>query len=196
MVDVDFPALTGFYKFLFLYLEPSQFQLSLRSLHLLTDHLEVSTMIPAAMILTFPGAAWFYHELIPTPTSEPLQSLDARSKLAVWQLGNCYLLLGMISTVVFRTIRNAVPKDPQLQERLVGSLLFCLAVADLSHIFTSFLGIGDGLRYSPAAWNATTHGNITFTMFLFLVRASWFLGVRRQRFYYGGLGNNTNKKQI
>lgn len=54
------------------------------------------------------------------------------SKRADHSLG--YLLLGMISTVVFRTIRNAVPKDPQLQERLVGSLLFCLAVADVSGI--------------------------------------------------------------
>ncbi|KAK0198119.1 hypothetical protein F5146DRAFT_73220 [Armillaria mellea] len=174
----DFPALTGFYLFLFLYLEP------------------MSTMIPAVMILTFPGAAWFYHELIPTSSPEPLETLNARSKLAVWQLGNCYLLLGMISTVVFRTIKNAVPKDPQLQERLVGSLLFCLAVADLSHIFTSLLGIGEELRYYPAAWNATTHGNITFTMFLFLVRASWFLGIGRQRFYYGQSGDNMSKKQV
>ncbi|KAK0506423.1 hypothetical protein EDD18DRAFT_1342732 [Armillaria luteobubalina] len=168
----DFPALTGFYKFMFLYLEP------------------MSTMIPAVMILTFPGAAWFYHELIPTSSPEPLEILNSSFKTC------SYLLLGMISTVVFRTIKNAVPKDPQLQERLVGSLLFCLAAADLSHIFTSLLGIGEKLRYYPAAWNATTHGNITFTMFLFLVRASWFLGIGRQRFYYGQSGDSKSKKQV
>lgn len=38
----EFPALTGFYKWLFLYIEPT------------------STILPAPMTWFFPGAAWFH----------------------------------------------------------------------------------------------------------------------------------------
>ncbi|KIY63244.1 hypothetical protein CYLTODRAFT_403505 [Cylindrobasidium torrendii FP15055 ss-10] len=165
----SFPALTGFYKFLFLYFEP------------------FSTSFPALMILFFPGAAWFYNELVPWGLEVPA-SLDARTRLAVWQLGNCYLLLGMVSSLVFRAIRDSVPKDLAVQERLVGALLTCLAIADVTHVGASFLGLPEAIRYDFGSWNLTTHGNITFTLFLFFSRLAWFAGLGRERYYYGVVG--------
>jgi hypothetical protein len=40
--------------------------------------------------------------------------------------------LGLISTLVFRAIRDALPHDPVAQERIVGASLAALAIADVS----------------------------------------------------------------
>ncbi|KAK1224705.1 hypothetical protein PQX77_012378 [Marasmius sp. AFHP31] len=164
----DFPALPGFYKLLFLYLEPA------------------STCIPGLMILFYPGATWFHHQLIPSST-EPLPKgfLDDRTNMAIWQLAGCYFLLGMISSFVFRAVRTALKNDPSRQEQVVGSLLIPLAIADIIHIFSSFVGLPPHLRFNVLEWNGTTHGNITITTVLFLVRSCWFLGIGRQRYYFG-----------
>ena len=64
-----FPALEGFYGFVYLHLEP------------------LSTIIPAIMIWCFPGGAWFYSELV--PGTKPTTSLDPPALMAIWQLSSC-----------------------------------------------------------------------------------------------------------
>ncbi|CAK5264976.1 unnamed protein product [Mycena citricolor] len=164
--SASFPALQGFYQLLFLYIEPT------------------STMIPALMAWIFPGAAWFHHQLIPSPAAVPSTPLAARTQMIVYQLANCYLLLGLISSLVFRAARDALPRDPVSQERIVGSLLAALAIADLTHIAATFIGLPAYLRYAPLAWNPMTHGNISFVIVLFSVRAAWFLGIGRTPYYF------------
>ena len=44
--------------------------------------------MPAVMAWFQPGAAWFHHELIPDNSVAPA-ALDARTTMAIWQLGNC-----------------------------------------------------------------------------------------------------------
>ncbi|KAA1466683.1 hypothetical protein DENSPDRAFT_831559 [Dentipellis sp. KUC8613] len=161
----SFPALPGFYKLLFLYLEP------------------ISTVAPAFLIWFFPGASWFHHELIPSSSAAP--ALDARTTMAIWQLGNCYLLLGMLSSLVFRAVRDALPGNPRAQERILGASLCAMAIADATHIAATFAGLPSDLKYSPQSWNPTTHGNISFVIFLLLSRIAWFLGIGRTTYYYG-----------
>ena len=43
-----------------------------------------------------------------------------------------YLLLGLISAIVFRAVRDALPNDKAAQERIVGASLTALALADVS----------------------------------------------------------------
>ena len=86
----DFPALPGAYKALFLYIEPGIIYLYHIHFLQLTRLVAVSTALPAILIWLKPGAAWFHHELIPAP-DESFTSIDARTRLAVWQLGNCAL---------------------------------------------------------------------------------------------------------
>ncbi|KLO11304.1 hypothetical protein SCHPADRAFT_877189 [Schizopora paradoxa] len=166
----DFPALPGFYKLLFLHLEP------------------ISTISPAILAWVFPGAAWFHHQLIPSSEPVPdISSLDGRTKMAIWQLGNCYLLLGLISSLVFRAIRDALPNDLVAQERIVGASLTALALADVSRIqsiVASYIGLPAELRSDFASWNPMTHGNITFVIFLLSVRLAWFAGIGRKTYYY------------
>ncbi|KAG9310303.1 hypothetical protein JVU11DRAFT_9423 [Chiua virens] len=105
----DFPALPGFYQAFFLYFEP------------------LSTMAPVFLIWFFPGAGWFHSELIPGPSSG---TLDARTTMATWQLGNCFLLLGLTSSLVFRAVRDTLPDKPEIQERIVGASMTALALCD------------------------------------------------------------------
>ncbi|EPQ61134.1 hypothetical protein GLOTRDRAFT_69380 [Gloeophyllum trabeum ATCC 11539] len=164
---VDFPALPGFYKALFLYVEP------------------ISTMLPAIMAWTFPGAAWFHRELIPPSGALPTAPLDRRSQMAIWQLGNCYLLLGLISSFVFRAVRDALPGDPVSQERILGASFTALAIADLTHVIATFVALPPEAKLAPGTWNPMTHGNITFTLFLLCSRLAWFNGIGRKTYYYG-----------
>ncbi|KAH9173389.1 hypothetical protein EDB89DRAFT_724516 [Lactarius sanguifluus] len=70
-------------------------------------------------------AAGFRHELTP-------HNLEARTQMVIWQLGNCYMLLGLSSLFVFATIRDALPGNPVAQERILGALLSVMAVADVT----------------------------------------------------------------
>jgi len=160
-----FPALPGLYQALFLYFEP------------------LSTISPALLAWFLPGAAWFHNQLI--PTDGPTKALDPRTTMAIWQLGNCYMLLGLISSLVFRAIRDTLPNNPEAQERILGASFTALALADATHITLSWIGLPEDLRYSFGSWNSMTHGNITFTVFLLSMRLAWFTGIGRQRYYYG-----------
>ncbi|KZP30426.1 hypothetical protein FIBSPDRAFT_946141 [Athelia psychrophila] len=165
---VDFLALPGIYRTLFLYIEP------------------VSTISPAVLAWVYPGAEWFHHELIPSKTPAlPYGFLEPRTAMAIWQLGNCYFLLGLISSLVFRAIRDALPHDPASQERILGAAFTALAVADVTHIIATFIGLPAEMRYNFLAWNPMTHGNITFVILLCSVRIAWFMGIGRTRYYYG-----------
>ncbi|KAF9229805.1 hypothetical protein BS17DRAFT_771948 [Gyrodon lividus] len=169
----DFPALPGFYQALFLYFEP------------------LSTISPAFLAWFFPGAEWFHNELVPLSTaSEPL---DARTTMAIWQLGNCYMLLGLISSLVFRAIRDTLPDNPEAQERILGASMTALALADVTHIIASWICLPQDLRYSFTSWNSMTHGNITFVLFLLSMRLAWFSGIGRSRYYYGKSSQKSQK---
>lgn len=37
----------------------------------------------------------------------------------------------MLSSLVFRAVRNALPGNPEAQERIIGASLFAMAVADV-----------------------------------------------------------------
>ena len=47
-----------------------------------------------------------------------------------WTTG--YLLLGLISTFVFRAVRDTLPNNPTAQERILGASFTALALADVS----------------------------------------------------------------
>ncbi|KAH9960466.1 hypothetical protein BC827DRAFT_1342976 [Russula dissimulans] len=172
----DFLALPGVYRALFLYIEP------------------IITILPVILIWLKPGAAWFHHELIPAPY-EPVASVDARTYMAIWQLGNCYLLLGMLSSLVFRAIRDALPNNPAAQERILGASLLAMAIADATHIAATIIGLPDSIRYHPELWNSATHGNVSFVIVLLLFRLAWFAGLGRTRYYFGqGSGRKAKER--
>lgn len=101
------------------------------------------------MVWVFPGASWFYHQLIPSALPVPSHTLDPRAHMAVWQLVNCvwlspnpgqallrllagYCLLALLSSFVFRAVRDALPNNPVAQERILGASFLALGIADVS----------------------------------------------------------------
>ncbi|KAF8807610.1 hypothetical protein BYT27DRAFT_7097872 [Phlegmacium glaucopus] len=166
-----FDALPGYYRFIFLHLEP------------------LSEIGPIIMAFKS-GPGWFYNELTP-PTGPPPEYLDPRAAIAVWQLVICYLLLFFITSLGFRAIRDSLPNNPVAQERIVGAILMSIAMADIFNQFCffsmvmTFSNIPEDIKYLPLQWNTTTHGNITFVFILHISRICWFLGVGRERYYFG-----------
>ncbi|KAF8349874.1 hypothetical protein F5887DRAFT_1070127 [Amanita rubescens] len=154
-----FLALPGFYQVLFLYLEP------------------VSTILPAVLAWTYPGAKWFHQQLIPATPQDDLQSLDARTTYGYMATSKL-----LISSLVFRAVRDALPQNPQAQERIVGASLAALAIADVTHIGITFIGLPSDVRFAIGEWNNMTHGNITFVIVLLVVRLAWFMGIGRKRY--------------
>jgi len=162
---MSFPALPGFYKFLFLYFEPA------------------TTIYPVFWTWVSPGAKNFHDELI--PRTIPSGTLDPRTILAVLQLGNAYFLLALITSLVLRGVRDALPTNPIAQEKIVGRLLTALAIADVSHIAISYLYLPKEIQLEPSQWSITAHGNITFVAILALCRVAWLKGIGRKAYYYG-----------
>lgn len=71
--------------------------------------------------------------------------------MAVLQMGNCeqstpllsdaeidfigYFLLGLISSLVFRAVRDTLPNNPMAQERILGASFLALGIADVCSHF-------------------------------------------------------------
>ncbi|EJD55361.1 hypothetical protein AURDEDRAFT_43532, partial [Auricularia subglabra TFB-10046 SS5] len=164
-MSANFPALPGFYKLLFLHIEPT------------------STILPAILTWFYPGAGWFHSELIPGAGAHSV--LDERTRMAIYQLGNCYFLLGLISSIVFRAVRDALPDNPVAQERIVGASLTALAIADATHIIATLVVLPYEY-WHPIGWNGMTFGNFPFVVLLLSHprRLAWFAGIGRQTYYY------------
>lgn len=43
-----------------------------------------------------------------------------------------YMLLGLLESLGFRAVKDALPDNPKAQERIIGASLFAMAVADVS----------------------------------------------------------------
>jgi amino acid transporter len=160
-----YPALPGYYKFLFLYLEP------------------ISEVGPFVMCMK-EGASWFYNELVP-PTGPPPTHLDPRAEIAIWQLAVGFLLLFFLTSLGFRAVRDSLQDKLDLQEKVTGTILFCLGIADVTHFTLTYIFLPEEWKYNPLMWNTTTHGNLSFVILLHTSRICWFLGVGRKRYYFG-----------
>ena len=42
-----------------------------------------------------------------------------------------YFLLGLVSSLVFRAVRDTLPNDPRAQERILGASFLALGIADV-----------------------------------------------------------------
>lgn len=49
-----------------------------------------------------------------------------------------YMLLGLISSLVFRAIRDTLPYNPDAQERILGACMTALSLADVSTTYSFF----------------------------------------------------------
>jgi len=109
--------------------------------------------------------AWFIAEQIPN-AEEVL--VDDNSILVAWLLGNLYLLMAFMGIGILCTTSEA---------KVVRGYLTALWLGDIGHVAFTAYALGLETLKRPQEWNAVTHGNITFTVFLFAVRSAYFLGM-------------------
>ncbi|KAI5464100.1 hypothetical protein BGZ63DRAFT_401080 [Mariannaea sp. PMI_226] len=123
---------------------------------------------PISLVAGFLGAvadpAWFVAEQIPNTTP----AISDNSAVVALQLGNLYLLLAFIGLAVLNTTSEV---------KVVRAYLVALWLGDIGHVFFSGYGLGKDLAMKPAEWNAMAWGNIAVTVWLFLMRSAYFLGI-------------------
>ncbi|EKV18973.1 hypothetical protein PDIG_04700 [Penicillium digitatum PHI26] len=103
-----------------------------------------------------------------TPTIVAPATLHPSSIALAYQLGNLYSLLFLVGVGVC----HATTEPRVLHNYLIG-----LAIADVGHVYATYLGMGWDAFADVAGWNALTWGNIGVTTFLFLNRIAYFLGI-------------------
>ncbi|KAF4309597.1 hypothetical protein GTA08_BOTSDO02230 [Botryosphaeria dothidea] len=83
------------------------------------------------------------------------------------QLGNAYLLLGMLGVFILNTT---------LDPPTVKAYLAALWLGDIGHVAITAWGLGLQGTLNFFNWNAVTWGNIGVTVGLFIIRSLYFLG--------------------
>lgn len=94
--------------------------------------------------------------------------LSSTEQVLALQLGNAYLLLGLLGLFILNTTLD-VPT--------VKAYLAALWIGDIGHVLITAWGLGMGGAMNFLSWNAVTWGNIGVTLALFTVRSLYFLGV-------------------
>jgi hypothetical protein len=92
---------------------------------------------------------------------------DKTATLLAWQLGNVYLLLGLLGTFILNTTTEL---------SVVNAYLFALWLGDIGHLGFTLYAMGWEGTLGVETWTATTWGSIGITLFLFAARSIYFLG--------------------
>ncbi|CAI7618876.1 unnamed protein product [Penicillium manginii] len=101
-----------------------------------------------------------------TPHVDP--PIQHPSSLALaYQLGNLYSLLFLVGVGVLHTTTES---------KVIRNYMIGLALADVGHVYATYLGMGWDAFADVGAWNALTWGNIGATAFLFFNRLLYLAG--------------------
>ncbi|KAK3330921.1 hypothetical protein B0H66DRAFT_545245 [Apodospora peruviana] len=113
---------------------------------------------------------WFFSEQIPalTNTSAVNPPINANSRLVTQQLGNTYGVAALVGIAVLYTTSEI---------KVVRNYLIALWIMDIGHVVITYLALGHERAMAVGQWNAMTWGNIGATVFLFIVRSLYFLGL-------------------
>jgi len=119
----------------------------------------------AGFAAPFVSAEYFVAEQIPGSITKPL---TANATMVAYQLGNIYLLLGMVGIAVLYTTTEA---------KVVRNYVIALWLADISHVGITCYVMENQKLFDVVNWNAMAWGNIGVTAFLFSVRTGYLLGL-------------------
>ncbi|TID16824.1 hypothetical protein E6O75_ATG09590 [Venturia nashicola] len=120
---------------------------------------------------------FFISSQLPSPSPHPA---DATSILVAQQLGNAYLLLGLLGLFILNTTTEL---------KVVRAYLWALWLGDIGHVGLTLFAMGWEGSLDVGRWNAVIWGNIAATGFLFLTRSLYFAGA----FGGGGLGGKAKR---
>jgi hypothetical protein len=92
---------------------------------------------------------------------------DATATLLAWQLGNAYLLLGILGVFILNTTTEL---------KVVRAYLFALWLGDIGHVGLTLYAMGWEASMNTGAWTPVVWGNVGITAYLFLIRSFYFMG--------------------
>ncbi|KAL3420207.1 hypothetical protein PVAG01_08706 [Phlyctema vagabunda] len=119
----------------------------------------------AGAVAPFLSAEWFIAEQIPLSLQT---SVTDNARMVAMQLGNIYLLLMMVGVGVLYTTTEA---------KVVRNYVVALWVADIGHVVVTAQVLGYDSLVDIGSWNSMTWGNVGVTVFLFLTRTAYLMGV-------------------
>ncbi|MCJ1393875.1 hypothetical protein MMC18_006751 [Xylographa bjoerkii] len=104
------------------------------------------------------------------PSSSPLKVLpfSPSAQVIAMQLGNTYLLLALLGLFILNTTTDA---------RVVKAYIVALAIADIGHVVPTMWMLGWERSVAVQSWNKMAWGNIGATVFLFVTRVTYLLGL-------------------
>ena len=113
------------------------------------------------------------------PSIVPLPLLSGGTVVIISQLANIYLLLAAVQALCCWS------RHLEIARTYIG----IVAVADLGHIYATYLGMGEKMFWDWQNWNDVAWGNIGFSAFLCLNRVATILGL------FGRVGASTKAKR-
>ncbi|TID24114.1 hypothetical protein E2P81_ATG02420 [Venturia nashicola] len=145
------PAISPFYTFFFLYIEPISTIIGAYFAHCLPS---------TYLLLTHPNSA-------PSPDA----TLPITTTVTLSQLANLYLLFALNEGLVLRATHDL---------RVWRTLLFGLLVADFGHLY-SVKDLGHATYWQFWTWNPMGWGNVGFVYMGAMTRVAFLLGFGVER---------------
>ncbi|KAI9695514.1 MAG: hypothetical protein M1836_006431 [Candelina mexicana] len=107
-----------------------------------------------------------YLDLTHAPSS-PSLSIPLGTQIVLTQLSNLYLVFALNEALVLRATSDL---------KVWRTLLFCLLIADLGHLY-SVSGLGWDVYLNVMAWNAIDWGNMGFVYLGAMMRVAFLAGI-------------------
>jgi hypothetical protein len=124
-------------------------------------------LTPAYFITSQLPAKYSYPQAAAKAVLDGVVAKDATTRLLAFQLGNCYLLLGLLGVFILNTTTEI---------KVVRAYPWALWIADIGHVGLTVFSMGWRATLAIGDWNGVVFGNIAITLFLFASRSLYFLG--------------------
>ncbi|PPQ94008.1 hypothetical protein CVT25_009856 [Psilocybe cyanescens] len=106
------------------------------------------------------------------------QVLPTATLVTILQLAHVCALLGFVNLFVLSAVRKHLNKTPDVQEKIVFSLLTPLLMGDIFHMWLTFWALGDQ-KFNFQSWTPMLWTTVTLGFSLMIPRIYWHLGIGR-----------------
>ncbi|KAF7937903.1 uncharacterized protein EAE97_007699 [Botrytis byssoidea] len=119
----------------------------------------------AAFTVAMISPEWFIQEQVVISRHLPISD---NARAVALQLGMVYLLMAMVEIAILGGTQEA---------KFVRNYLFACLLGDIGHFVVTYRVLGWERVGNVTQWNSMTFGNIGVTVFLFLTRSAYLLGL-------------------
>jgi len=146
-----------------------------------TPRIVFTILEPISLLAGFLGPVLSPNFFISTQLPQPYKlPADPTSVLLAYQLGNAYLLLGLLGLFILNTTSEL---------KVVQAYLWALWLGDIGHIGFTLYAMGWEGTVAVGKWTPVVWGNIGATGFLFMTRCLYLAGA------FGGGGKVAVQKR-